>query len=40
MGQGQDEFYMREAIVEAKKAEDIGEVPIGAIITLNGEVIS
>lgn len=35
-----DEFYMREAIREAKKAEAIEEVPIGAVIVLNGEIIA
>lgn len=35
-----DEFYMRLAIKEAKKAEAIGEVPIGTVIVHNGEVIS
>lgn len=34
------EDFMREALLEAKKALDIGEVPIGAIIVLNGEIIS
>ncbi|MFC4077199.1 tRNA adenosine(34) deaminase TadA [Salinithrix halophila] len=31
--------YMREAIREAKKAEAIGEVPIGAVIVRDGEII-
>lgn len=31
---------MRVAIQEAKKAEDIKEVPIGAIIVLNDEIIA
>ncbi|KAB7704002.1 tRNA-specific adenosine deaminase [Bacillus aerolatus] len=35
-----DEFYMKLAIEEAKKAGDLGEVPIGAIIVLEGEVIA
>ncbi|MCL6587549.1 MAG: tRNA adenosine(34) deaminase TadA [Anoxybacillus sp.] len=35
-----DEYYMRLAIEEAKKAEKIGEVPIGAIIVKDGEVIA
>lgn len=35
-----DEFFMEEAIKEAKKAEDLKEVPIGAVIVLNGEVIA
>lgn len=34
------EKYMREAIIEAKKAEAIGEVPIGAIIVVDNEIIA
>lgn len=35
-----EEEFMKLAIVEAKKAEAIQEVPIGAIIVLDGEVIA
>lgn len=35
-----DEKFMRLAIEEAKKAEAMGEVPIGAVIVHQGEVIS
>lgn len=35
-----DEAYMRLAIVEAKKAEAIDEVPIGAVIVYEDEVIA
>lgn len=35
-----DEYYMRLAMEEAKKAEKTGEVPIGAIIVKDGEVIA
>lgn len=35
-----DEHFMELAILEAKKAEKIGEVPIGAIIVCDDEVIS
>ncbi|WP_077215246.1 tRNA adenosine(34) deaminase TadA [Bacillus dakarensis] len=35
-----DEFFMKEAIKEAKKAEDLAEVPIGAVIVLDGEIIA
>lgn len=35
-----DELYMREAIKEAKIAESMEEVPIGAIIVLDGEIIA
>lgn len=35
-----EEQYMAEAIKEAKKAGGIEEVPIGAVIVLDGEIIS
>ena len=35
-----DEKYMLEAIKQAKKAEKIDEVPIGAVIVLNDKIIS
>ena len=35
-----DEYFMREAIKEAKKALDIGDVPIGAVIVKDGEIIA
>lgn len=35
-----DEYYMKLAIEEAKKAERIGEVPIGAVIVQDGRVIA
>lgn len=34
------EKYMHQALVEAKKAFDKGEVPIGAIIVLNNQIIA
>ena len=34
------EFYMKKAIKQAYKAEELGEVPIGAIIVKDGVVIS
>ncbi|WML46435.1 tRNA adenosine(34) deaminase TadA [Neobacillus sp. PS3-40] len=36
----QDEYFMREAINEAKKAEALAEVPIGAVLVYKGEIIS
>ncbi|PLT27677.1 tRNA adenosine(34) deaminase TadA [Peribacillus deserti] len=36
----EDQKFMKVAIEEARKAEAIGEVPIGAVLVLNGEVIS
>lgn len=35
-----DEMIMRLALDEAKKAAEIGEVPVGAVVALDGEVIS
>lgn len=35
----EDEFYMRMALREAERAADEGEVPCGAVIVLNHEVI-
>ena len=37
MGSSVEEF-MREALVEAAAASDAGEVPIGAIVVIDGEV--
>lgn len=34
-----DEIYMKLAIEQAREAETIGEVPIGAVIVHDGEVI-
>jgi tRNA(adenine34) deaminase len=33
------EYWMREAIAEARKAEALGEVPIGAVVVRHGEII-
>lgn len=38
-GFSEDEFYMRMALREAEQAAAEGEVPCGAVIVLNGEVI-
>lgn len=35
-----DQKYMRVALDEAREAERAGEVPVGAVITLGGEVIA
>jgi tRNA(adenine34) deaminase len=39
MDQTTAEFWMREALGEAHKAEAEGEVPIGAVLLLNGKII-
>lgn len=36
----EDEKFMREALIEAEKAAAEGEVPVGAVIVRNGEIIS
>lgn len=35
-----DEYYMTLAIEEAKKAEKIGEVPIGAVLVVDDVVVA
>lgn len=32
--------FMKEALIEARKAYELGEVPIGAVVVKNGEIIS
>lgn len=34
-----DEFFMKQALIEAQKALELGEVPIGAVITYQGRII-
>lgn len=34
-----DEFFMREALKEARKAFDLDEVPVGAVIVSNNRII-
>lgn len=35
-----DEYYMRQALNEARQAFDMGEVPIGAIVVCKGRIIA
>ena len=35
----QHEFFMAKALDLAKRADALGEVPIGAVVVLNGEII-
>ena len=35
-----DEQYMQQALKEAQKAYDVGEVPVGAVIVMNGQIIA
>jgi tRNA(adenine34) deaminase len=34
-----DEDYVRQALVLAKRAQDFGEVPVGALVVVRGQVI-
>ncbi len=34
-----DEFYMREALSLARSAECLGEVPVGAVVVRDGEIV-
>jgi len=34
-----DTDFMRAAITEAEKARDSGEIPVGAVLTLSGDII-
>ena len=38
-GGGPDETFMRAALAEARKAREHGEVPVGAVVTREGEVV-
>ena len=35
-----DEYFMREALKEAHKALEIGEVPVGAVVACNNKIIA
>lgn len=35
-----DEYFMSQALEQAEKAKEIGEVPIGAVIVKDGEIIA
>ncbi len=34
-----NEYFMREALKEARKAYELNEVPVGAVIVRNGEIV-
>lgn len=34
-----DEYFMRQALTEAKKAYDLGEIPIGAVVVTQNKII-
>ena len=35
-----DEYFMREALKQAKLAFDVGEIPVGALVTWDNKIIS
>lgn len=39
MDQATAEFWMREALAEASKAEAEGEVPVGAVLLVSGKIV-
>ena len=34
-----DEQFMREALVQAQKAQELGEIPIGAVLVKDGKIL-
>lgn len=34
-----DEYFMKQALIEAQKAFDLGEVPVGCVVVCNNQVI-
>ncbi len=36
----QDEYFMKEALLEAERAGELGEVPVGAVVVRDGEIIA
>ena len=35
-----DEFYMKKALEQAAQAYDLGEVPVGAVVVMNHQIIA
>ncbi len=35
-----DEYFMKQALEEAKKAYEMGEVPVGAVVVSNNQIIA
>ena len=35
-----DDYFMRQALMEAQKAYEIGEIPVGAVVVVNQQVIA
>ncbi|MDR3190373.1 MAG: nucleoside deaminase [Lactobacillaceae bacterium] len=36
----QIDWFMQQAIIEARKAEALGEVPIGAVVVIDGKIVA
>ena len=34
-----DEYFMKQALIEAQKAFDMGEVPVGCVVVSNNQII-
>src|SRR6218665_3612389 len=35
-----DEYFMKQAYLEAVKARDLGEIPVGAVVVVNQQIIA
>lgn len=35
-----DEYFMRQALIEAQKAYELGEIPVGAVVVSNNTIIA
>ncbi len=35
-----DEYFMRQAYMEAQKAFELGEIPVGAVVVVNNQIIA
>ena len=40
MEENKDTYYMQQAIAEARKAYELGEVPVGAVVVCNDRIIA
>lgn len=40
MEENKDTYYMQQALAEARKAYDLGEVPVGAVVVCNDRIIA
>ena len=34
------DYFMKQALIEAKKADEAGEIPVGAVVVANGTIIA